>query len=94
MTSYSLLNAQLRTVHVRIALRPVLESSRGLGKNEYVRHPNTIIVANNRYIYITVKSLRSELMSILLWRVRVSVPFHSTLANHHAAAEIEVSAGK
>lgn len=65
-----------------------------LGKNEYVRQPNTIIVANNKSVYITVKSLRSGLMSILLRRVRVSVPFRSTLANHHAAAEIEVSAGK
>jgi hypothetical protein len=47
MTSHSLLKAQLRTVHVRTALRPVLESSHEVGKNDHVRRPNTTIVGNN-----------------------------------------------
>jgi hypothetical protein len=58
MTSHSLLKAQLRTVHVRTVLRPVLEGSHGVGKNDHLRQPNTMIVANIKSLYTTVKSLQ------------------------------------
>ena len=44
--------------------------------------------------YVIVRSLRLGLNTILSRWVRVSTPFRSTATNHHAAAEIDVSAGK
>jgi hypothetical protein len=91
MTSHLLLKAQLRTVHVRTALSGKLTRT----WQKYVSTAKYImIVRNNKLFYNIVKSLRSRVQYPIAARVWVSVPFRSTTANHHAATEIEISAGK